>query len=125
MMMHDHPINRERESQGRPVLNAVWIGEIGKDPVAEVALEARLDESLRLPLLAGDLAAWAEAFQALDAGSLATLRQRAEAGEPVSLTLCGGRRAKRWDNLPVSVWGRLRRGLQGANDETTELLQAL
>ena len=47
------------------------------------------------------------AWQALDAGQVAALRARAEAGAPVTLTLCGERHARRFDLKPRGWLSRL------------------
>jgi hypothetical protein len=51
-----------------------------------------VDTRLRAPALADDGAAWAAAWQALDAGPIQTLLAQ-PANAPVALTLCGERHA--------------------------------
>ena len=58
-------------------------------------------------LLAQDWAAWAEAWQALDAHAFPPLLAAAQRGVPVALTLCGERSAQRFENRPRSLWRRL------------------
>ncbi len=53
----------------------------------------RLDERLRRPALQADAAAWAAAWQALDAEALPPLLAALDAGRRVELTLAGERRA--------------------------------
>ncbi len=102
MMLHGHALNAEREARGEHPVNSVWIGDIGRSngQPAEVTVDARLTE----PLLNGDLAAWAEAWQQLDAGPLA--------GELTSLTLCGERFARRFTVQPQPFFTRLKRRWQ-------------
>ncbi|MBI3349762.1 MAG: hypothetical protein HY020_21445 [Burkholderiales bacterium] len=113
MMLHEHPLNVERESRGEHAVNSVWIGDIGRSNgrPADVSVDARLTE----PLLNGDLAAWAEAWQRLDAGPLA--------GELTSLTLCGDRFARRFTSQPLSLIERLKRRWQ--TPDVTATLEAL
>ena len=99
MLLHSHPLNAEREARGELVVNSVWIGDIGRAGGAKPDL--RVDHRLTEPLLAGDLAAWAEAWQRLDAGPLAQPLQ--------SLTLCGERFARRFTAQPLSWVEKLRR----------------
>ncbi|RZI98844.1 MAG: hypothetical protein EOP39_26325 [Rubrivivax sp.] len=102
MLMHEHPLNAEREARGEHAINSVWIGDIGRSNgrPADVIVDARLTE----PLLNGDLAAWAEAWQRLDAGPLA---------QPLtSLTLCGERFARRFTAQPLSFIDKLKRRWQ-------------
>lgn len=99
MLLHGHALNEGREARGEHAVNSVWIGDIGRSNgrPADVAVDARLSA----PLLNGDLAAWAEAWQRLDAGPLA---------RPLtSLTLCGERFARRFTAQPLGVMEKLRR----------------
>jgi hypothetical protein len=99
MLLHGHALNAAREAAGELVVNSVWIGDIGRasGSQADVTVDARLTA----PLLAGDLAAWAEAWQRLDAGPLAD--------ELTSLTLCGERYARRFTAQPLSLIEKLKR----------------
>jgi hypothetical protein len=99
MLLHGHALNAEREARGELAVNSVWIGDIGRagGRPADVQVDARLTG----PLLAGDLAAWAEAWQRLDAGPLAR--------ELTSLTLCGERCARRFTRQPLGWVESLRR----------------
>lgn len=103
MLLHGHALNAQREERGELAVNSVWIGDIGRagGPKPDVTVDARLTE----PMLAGDLAAWAEAWQRLDAGPLAQPLQ--------SLTLCGERHARRFTAQPLPWHARLRRRWQG------------
>lgn len=102
MLLHGHALNLEREARGAHAVNSVWIGDIGRTGPA--ALDVTVDDRLTAPLLAGDLAAWAEAWQRLDAGPLA---------QPLaSLTLCGERHARRFTQQPLSFFDKLKRRWQ-------------
>lgn len=105
MLLHGHALNTEREARGEHPINSVWLGDIGRasPPALDVSVDARLTE----PLLAGDLAGWADAWQRLDAGPLA---------QPLtSLTLCGERHARRFTAQPLSWLDKLRRRFQAAD----------
>lgn len=113
MLLHGHALNEEREARGEPVVNSVWIGDIGRSngKRADVDVDARLTE----PLLNGDLAAWAEAWQRLDADPLA---------QPLdSLTLCGERFARRFTAQPLGLVEKLRRKLK--TPDVAAVLEAL
>lgn len=108
MLLHTHPINAAREARGELAVNSFWLSGTGHtQPVAADAREPLLDERLRGPWLAGDWAAWAEAWHALDAARLSELHTRAERGETLSLTLCGERLAQRFDSVQRGAWQRL------------------
>jgi hypothetical protein len=113
MLLHGHALNAEREARGEHVVNAVWIGDIGRSSssASPVTVDARLTE----PLLLGDLAAWADAWQRLDSGPLA---------QPLdSLTLCGERFARRFTAQPLSLLEKFRRRLKAS--DPAALLESL
>jgi hypothetical protein len=113
MLMHGHALNDEREARGEHAINSVWIGDIGRSSgqPTDVTVDARLTE----PLLNGDLAAWAEAWQRLDAGPLA---------QPLtSLTLSGERFARRFTAQPLSFIDKLKRRWQ--TPDVAAVLEAL
>ena len=106
MLMYTHPVNEQREAAGLPVFNSVWLSGCGRLPAAWAAGRPipPLDDRLRRPALTEDWAAWCEAWQALDAGPLASMLQAGEAGR---LTLCGERHAVTWAAAPRGLWQRL------------------
>jgi len=113
MLMHGHALNEEREARGEHAINSVWIGDIGRSngQKADVTVDARLTA----PLLNGDLAAWAEAWQRLDAGPLA---------QPLtSLTLCGERFARRFTAQPLGLIEKLKRRFQ--TPDVAAIMEAL
>jgi hypothetical protein len=102
MLLHGHALNEEREARGEHAINSVWIGDIGRSHGQ--ATDLTVDARLTAPLLNGDLAAWAEAWQRLDAGPLAQ--------ELTSLTLGGERFARRFTVQPLGLIEKLKRRLQ-------------
>jgi hypothetical protein len=111
MLLYQFPMNDEREARGDLPVNSFWLSGCGAaQPVrAQAAIE--VDDRLRVPALAEDWAAWADAWRALDAGPLAALAQR---GEAVSLVLCGERHAERLDTHRAPLWQRLTGGWRAA-----------
>ena len=108
MLLHGHPLNDAREAQGLPPLNSFWLSGTGATPQALAqTLAVEVDERLRGPLLAEDWPAWAEAWAALDAGPLKAWLARAEAGEALTLTLCGERHAQHFVSAERGWWQRL------------------
>jgi hypothetical protein len=104
LVFHEHPVNEAREQRGEPAVNSFWLSGCGRAQGARAATEPTVEAGLRAPLLAGDWAAWAEAWQAVDAGSIA----RAAAAD-AAVTLCGERSAVRFEARPRSWVQRLRR----------------
>jgi hypothetical protein len=124
MLLHGHPLTEARAVRGLPVVNSFWLSGCGiaqptKGP------EPTLIDTLRRDALAGDWAAWAKGWELLDEGPLAELRKRAEGGEPVALTLCGERGARRFaspTNRPGPL-AQLRRWMQPPGiDALTDML---
>jgi len=127
MLLHGQALNEAREARGALALNSVWISGCGRAGPGERALPADLqvDERLRAPLLAGDWAAWAEAWTALDAGPLAELLRRARAGEPLRLSLCGERHARSYGPRPAGGLRALWQRLSPPRADTARALEAL
>lgn len=106
MLLHNHALNDARESRGELAVNSVWISGCG--PLQVSADDSvQIDWRLRAPLLAGDWAAWMEAWRALDAGPVHELVQAAAKGQVVRLTLCGERFARSYQLQPRRWWQRL------------------
>ena len=123
MLLYQAAANDERAARGAPVVNSFWLSGCGVRQREAATPELTVDESLRESALAEDWAAWAEAWQTLDAGPLAALLARAERGEAVALTLCGERDAQRFEARPQPLWARLTRGLRAP--PVAPLLEAL
>ena len=105
MLLHGHALNAEREARGEHAINSVWIGDIGRADSPDITASlVTVDARLTEPLLTGDLAAWADAWQRLDAGPLAQPLQ--------SLTLCGERFARRFTAQPLSLIDKFKRRFQ-------------
>jgi hypothetical protein len=104
MLLHAHPINERRESQGLDSVNSVWLSGCGA-PRAASGEAPHLDDRLRRPALAEDWAAWAEAWHALDAGPIAALLDAADGS---MLTLAGEQRHQAFTLQHTSAWQRMR-----------------
>lgn len=105
MLLHEHPLNQERERRGLLAVNSIWCSGAGA-PQPRPAAVPQIDERLRRHALAGDWAAWADAWQRIDA-DLAT-------APPQQLTLCGERgyvhlaaKPKSWLGTLSSRWRRV------------------
>ncbi len=103
LVFHAHPVNEAREERGEAVVNSFWLSGCGRAQAVEPAAEPRVVAALRAPLLAGDWAAWAEAWQAIDAGTIAQSTEQA-----ATLTLCGEKNAARFEARERSLLRRLR-----------------
>lgn len=104
---HEHPANEARERDGRPAVNSFWVSGGGAWQPVDPGREPVVHDGLRDAALAGDAAAWADAWRALDAGPIARL---VDASTPVTLTLCGERHAEQHVRDGAgSAWQRWRR----------------
>jgi hypothetical protein len=100
------------------VVNSFWLSGCGRAQAIDDAAEPKVDASLGAPLLAGDWAGWAEAWQRLDAEAIARADPRRR-----DLTLCGERSAARFEARPQGLLHRLRRRWQATEAHT--VLQGL
>jgi hypothetical protein len=105
MLLYTHPINEERTRGGLLPVNSFWVSGTGALPptfVREAPAGLQIAHDLRGAALLGDWGAWSAAWQQLDAGECARLVQRVDAGESVTLTLCGERQAQTWTGRAAS-----------------------
>jgi hypothetical protein len=114
MLLYTHPLNEAREARGALPVNSFWLSGCGPHQPVHAA-EPVVDERLRAPALAEDWAAWAEAWQALDA--------ELAARPPQSLALCGERSAVHYGTAARSWWQRLQGTLRGVS--ATAVLESL
>ncbi len=107
MLLHTHPINVQRMTQGLQAVNSFWISACGAAQ-ASTGTAPQVDARLRGPALAEDWPTWIKAWHALDAGPLARMLSVLQRGTPVQLTLCGERAAATWTNAAPGLWRSLR-----------------
>jgi len=103
MLLYTHAVNEARSARGALPVNSFWLhgaGQLAAPPAATQALT--LLSELTQPAVHGDWAAWARAWQALDA-QLAAL----DAEQGLTLTLCSELSARRYTATPRSAWSRL------------------
>lgn len=107
MLLYTHAVSETRAERGALAVNSFWLSGCGAlaTPSASVQDLTVLD-TLTQPAVRGDWAAWARAWQALDA-QLAPLQAALEAGQDVTLTLCSELLARRYTPAARSVWQRL------------------
>ncbi|HAJ11981.1 MAG TPA: phosphoglycerate mutase [Comamonadaceae bacterium] len=110
MLFYAHRVNDERAQRRQPLVNALWVTGAGVlDALPAPAPHVAVDSRLRDSALALDAHAYAQAWRALDADSIATLLVRLRAGEAVHLTLAGERRAITYACAPTGLGARLTR----------------
>lgn len=111
MLLYTHPVNEARTARGLPAVNSFWLSGTGALPLTPQqpasGPEPLVVTSLRAAALTEDWAAWAQAWQALDATECAALLAALEQGESGALTLCGERHAQTLNAQPQAYWKRL------------------
>jgi hypothetical protein len=127
MLLYTHAVNEERAQAGLAPVNSFWISGTGAlPPSAPTAPPPGLQASdaLRESALRGDWHGWAAAWQQLDATECAELLRHLDAGQEVTLTLCGDAAARSW--IRPSGSGLLRRvGALFAGKRAAAQLEAL
>ncbi|MDR3453591.1 MAG: phosphoglycerate mutase [Rhodoferax sp.] len=96
MLLYTHPLNDERAGHGLAPVNSFWVSGTGTLPAGwsePAPSDLVMPQALREAALAGDWAAWVNAWQQLDATECAALLHALDAGQSVSLSLCGERSA--------------------------------
>jgi len=97
MLLYTQRVNDDRAARGVPPINSFWLSGTGtlKNDTS-IPPPPAVNDALRVPALRDDGAGWAEAWQALDAGAIASLLADYTRGAEVTLTLCGDRAAQRY-----------------------------
>ncbi len=111
MLLYTHALNDERAERGQLPINSFWISGAGALPTDFAppadAADIVLPLTLRDAAVREDWTAWAQAWQALDAGAVTLALQRLQQGQAVALTLCGERSAQRFEARPVGLMRRI------------------
>ena len=123
MLLYTHPVNDAREAAGLPAVNSFWVSGAGAlPPDLPAAAAPELDLSLRASALRQDWAAWAQAWQHLDATRIDALLGALQRGEPVRLTLCGERAWQAFEAVPQGLFQRIS-GIFGTKPASMRLEQ--
>ena len=115
MMLYTHTVNDGRSRSRTATINSIWLHGTGELTTVkpQVSTNINMPRSLADAALKEDWAAWVKAWELLDATVCADLLKRAQAGEPVTLTLCGERSALTYEVRPKSALERLKGGFRG------------
>jgi len=97
MLLYTQRVNDDRAARGVLPINSFWLSGTGtlKNDTS-IPPPPAVNDALRVPALRDDGAGWAEAWQALDAGAIASLLADYTRGAEITLTLCGDRAAQRY-----------------------------
>jgi hypothetical protein len=110
MLLYNHPLTEARLASGLRAVNSFWVSGTGTLPPQWQAppVAPELNQSLRASALQEDWATWAQTWQALDAGTLAQWRHRAESGEALRISLCGEKSTQTFETGPRGLIQTLR-----------------
>ena len=127
MLLYTNEVNDERVRGGALPVNSFWTsgtGALAAEHAAEVPWGLEVTPQLRDAALLGDWRGWAAAWQQLDAKDCAGLVKAADAGQRVTLTLCGERNARTWSSQSAGALRRRLSGLFGGR-QAASVLEAL
>jgi hypothetical protein len=116
MLLYTHTVNEARSRAKTAAINSIWLHGTGelKGLKPQMSTNINVLRNLADAALREDWAAWVKAWEMLDVTACADLLKRAQAGESVTLTLCGERIALSYEWRPKSRLERLKDGFRGA-----------
>ncbi len=109
MLLYTHPLNDERSAKRQRSINSFWISGTGAlgQPLKPASNMPEVPRQLAQAAFADDWAAYAQAWQALDKTEIASFLARQNAGEALTLSLCGERAAHTFKSRPRNLKTRL------------------
>ena len=108
MLLYNHPVNDARDARRQHTVNAFWLHGAGKlsatAPAAAPPMTAAVtvSDALRASALHGDLQAWRQAWQQLDATAVADLLQHVKATGQATISLCSEHAAHTYTDAPAA-----------------------
>ena len=111
MLLYNHPVNDAREARRQHTINAFWLHGAGTLPATASTMSATVTvlDALRASALHGDVQAWRQAWQQLDATAVADLLQHVKATGQGQLSLCSEHAAHTYTAAPAAWHQRIRR----------------
>ena len=110
MLLYTHEVNEARIRGGLLPVNSFWVsgtGALPDSPPQPAPPGLQITHYLRDAALLEDWRGWAAAWQQLDSKDCARLSKALDAGEAVSLTLCGERNAQTWASGDNNIFSRM------------------
>ncbi|PUE53230.1 hypothetical protein [Limnohabitans parvus] len=129
MLLYNHPVNNARDARRQIAVNSFWLHGAGTLPV-DAAISAphlEIPDALRHSALRGDVQAWRQAWQQLDATAVADLLAHFKATGQATLSLCSEHAAHTYTAEPAGWHQRTTRAFQRLFNKATPAaaLQAL
>ena len=117
MLLYTHPINDEREQFGVLQVNSFWVTGAGVlDTIISPSNCIQIEKRLHDPAQRQDAAAHSQAWQAVDADLCARLLAQLQAGNDITLSLCGERAAQTFGPAAGGTWQRLKRAFTATSE---------
>ena len=119
MLLYTHTVNDARNHARAAAINSIWLHGTGELVKVDGQVSTNIETSINTPRSLADAAlkedwpAWAKAWEQLDATVCVDFLKRVQAGEPVTLTLCGERSALRYEFRQKSALERLKTNFRG------------
>ena len=129
MLLYNHPVNDARDARRQHTVNAFWLHGAGTLPAVtpsaapSVSATVTVPDALRASALHGDVQAWRQVWQQLDATAVADLLEHVQATGQGQLSLCSEHSAHTYTAAPASWHQRIRRLFKQPSPATA--LQAL
>lgn len=105
MLLYNHPINDAREARRQITVNSFWLHGAGTLPDTAApaqAVQVQVTDVLRQSALHGDVQAWRQAWQQLDASAVADLLAHFKATGQATLSLCSEHAAHTYTAAPAA-----------------------
>jgi hypothetical protein len=104
MLLYNHPVNDAREARRQHTVNAFWLHGAGVLPaeVTQPVQAVNMPNTLRASALRGDVQAWRQAWQHLDATAVADALKHLETTGQVKLSLCSEHTAHTYTAAPAA-----------------------
>ena len=121
MLLYNHPVNNARDARRQIAVNAFWLHGAGSLTV-DTQLQAHpmtVPEALRSAALHGDVQAWRQAWQLLDATAVADLLTHYKATGQATLSLCSEHAAHTYTTAPTAWHQRTQRAFMRLFNKTT------
>jgi hypothetical protein len=110
MLLYNHPVNNARDARRQISVNSFWLHGAGTLPTAAAPVRrVALPEALRHSALRGDVQAWRQAWQGLDATAVADLLTHFKATGQARLSLCSENTAQTYEAAPAAWHQRITR----------------
>ena len=110
MLLYNHPVNNARDARRQISVNSFWLHGAGALPAAAAPSQrVEMPEALRHSALRGDVQAWRQAWQLLDATAVANLLTHFKATGQATLSLCSEHAAHTYEATPAAWHMRITR----------------